>query len=212
MGRFPVMLMSDLCILRGLDPLVRFQMGECKNDYGGYFIIDGKEKCIVSQEKFADNMLYVRENINEIYGAAADIRSASEDTSKPVRTLSVRKMLPSTNYTNGQIVVVIPNVRKPIPLFILMRALGIESDKEIIECCLLDLEKNASFIDLFIPSVHDANRFFTQEEAIKFIATFIKVKTIPSTLEILSDYLLPHIGEMNFKEKAFLLDIWCLNY
>ena len=205
MGRFPVMLMSDLCILRGLDPSVRFQMGECKNDYGGYFIIDGKEKCIVSQEKFADNMLYVRESINEIYGAAADIRSASEDTSKPVRTLSVRKLLPSTNYTNGQIVVIIPNVRKPIPLFILMRALGIESDKEIIECCLLDLEKNSSFIDLFIPSIHDANRFFTQEEAIKFIATFIKVKTVPSTLEILSDYLLPHIGEMNFKEKAFFL-------
>ena len=205
MGRFPVMLMSDLCILKDLDPSVRFQMGECKNDYGGYFIIDGKEKCVVSQEKFADNMLYVRESVNEIYGAAADIRSASEDTSKPVRTLSVRKVLPSSTYTNGQIVVNIPNVRKPIPLFILMRALGVESDKEIIECCLLDLEKNASFIDLFIPSIHDANRFFTQEEAIKFIATFIKVKTIPSTLEILSDYLLPHVGEMNFKEKAFFI-------
>jgi DNA-directed RNA polymerase II subunit RPB2 len=205
MGRFPVMLMSDLCILNGLDPSVRFQMGECKNDYGGYFIIDGKEKCIISQEKFADNMLYVRENINEIYGAAADIRSASEDTSKPVRTLSVRKVLPSSTYTNGQIVVNIPNVRKPIPLFILMRALGVISDKEIIECCLLDLVKNASFIDMFIPSVHDANRFFTQEESIKFIATFIKVKTIPSTLEILTDFLLPHVGEMNFKEKAYFI-------
>lgn len=205
MGRFPVMLMSDLCILRGLEPAVRFQMGECKNDYGGYFIIDGKEKCIVSQEKFADNMLYVRKNVNEIYGAAADIRSASEDTSKPVRTLSVRKVLPSSTYTNNQIVVNIPNVRKPIPLFILMRALGVESDREIIEYCLLDLEKNQSFIDMFIPSIHDANRFFTQVEAIKFIATFIKVKTIPSALEILSDYLLPHIGEMNFKEKAFFI-------
>jgi len=205
MGRFPVMLMSDLCILNGLDPSVRFQMGECKNDYGGYFIIGGKEKCIISQEKFADNMLYIRENINEIYGASVDIRSVSEDTSKPVRTLSVRKVLPSSTYTNGQIVVNIPNVRKPIPLIILMRALGVISDKEIIECCLLDIEKNASFIDMFIPSIHDANRFFTQEEAIKFIATFIKVKTVPSTLEILTDYLLPHVGEMNFKEKAYFI-------
>jgi len=205
MGRFPIMLKSDLCILSGLDSKVAFEMGECKNDHGGYFIIDGKEKCVVPQEKFADNMLYVREKVNELYGAAADIRCAAEDTSKPVRTLSVRMVLPSSTYSNNQIVVVIPNVRKPIPLFILMRALGVESDKDIIEHCLLDLEKNKTYIDLFIPSVHDANLFFTQDTALKFIATFTKGKTIPHALEILTDYLLPNIGEMNFKDKAYFI-------
>ena len=205
MGRFPIMLMSDLCILKGLHPRVRFEMGECRNDYGGYFIIDGKEKCIISQEKFADNMLYMKSKVNELYSTAADIRSASEDTSKPVRTLSVRLVAPTPSYTNGQIVVLVPNVRKPVPLFILMRALGIESDKDIIEYCLLGLEKNSTFIDTFIPSIHDANRFFTQESALKFIATFTKGKTVPHALEILTNYLLPHIGEMNFQDKAFFL-------
>ena len=38
------MLNSDLCILNKLDKNVKFNMGECKNDKGGYFIIDGKEK------------------------------------------------------------------------------------------------------------------------------------------------------------------------
>ena len=42
LGKFPIMLNSDLCVLNSLDPLVKFNMGECRNDYGGYFIIDGK--------------------------------------------------------------------------------------------------------------------------------------------------------------------------
>ena len=122
LGRFPIMLMSNLCILSGLTPNVRFEMGECRNDYGGYFIIDGKEKCIISQEKFADNMLYMRDKVNDLYSHSADIRSVSEDSSKPVRTLSIRIVTPTTSLTNNQIVVNIPNVRKPIPLFIFMRA------------------------------------------------------------------------------------------
>ena len=158
LGRFPIMIMSDLCIMRGLSPSVRFEMGECRNDYGGYFIIDGKEKCIVSQEKFADNMLYVSDKVNDLYSHAAQIRSVSEDASKPVRTLAIRIVAPTPTLSNNQIVVNVPNVRKPVPLFILMRALGIESDKSIIEYCLLDLEKYESYIDLFIPSIHDAGR------------------------------------------------------
>ena len=205
LGRFPIMLMSDLCILHGLAPTVRFEMGECKNDYGGYFIIDGKEKCIISQEKFADNMLYIRDKVNDIYSHSAEIRSVSEDASKPVRTLAIRIVAPTPRFTNNQIVVNIPNVRKPIPLFILMRALGVESDKDIIKHCLLNLEKYETYIDLFIPSIHDASKIFTQETAIKFIATFTKGKTVPHTLEILTNYFLPHIGEMNFEDKAYFI-------
>ena len=66
-----------------------------------------------------------------------------------------------------------------------MRALGIISDKSIIECCLLDLEKYSTFIDFFIPSIHDAGLVFSQEVALKYIATFTKGKTIPHVLEIL---------------------------
>ena len=95
LGRFPIMLQSDLCILSGLNREVRYNMGECRNDYGGYFIIDGKEKVIISQEKFADNMLYIRENYNDIYSHGADIRTVSEDASKPERTLSVRIVAPT---------------------------------------------------------------------------------------------------------------------
>jgi len=206
LGRFPIMLQSNLCILKSLDKNVRFNMGECRNDYGGYFIIDGKEKLIVSQEKFADNMIYVRKGAkNDIYSFSADVRSVSENTSKPLRTTSIKIMAPSASMTNNQIVVAVPNVRKPVPLFILMRALGVISDKDIIQTCLLDLEKNKNYIDYFIPSVHDANVFFNQLTAIEYIATFTKKGTTFSVMEILSDYFLPHIGDLNFLEKAYFI-------
>ena len=48
LGRFPIMLKSDLCILKGLDKETCFNMGECRNDPGGYFIIDGNEKSVVA--------------------------------------------------------------------------------------------------------------------------------------------------------------------
>jgi len=215
LGRFPIMLQSDLCILNNLNRDVRFNMGECRNDYGGYFIIDGKEKIVIPQEKFADNMLYIRANkSDDIYSYSAEIRSVSEDASKPIRTTSVKIVAPSSSdmdkessfgYTNNQIVVAIPNVRKPIPLFILMRALGVNSDKEIVKTCLLDLEKNADYVDLFIPSVHDANKIFEQQTALKFIALYTKRGTISGVYEILSDYFLPHIGELNLLDKAYFI-------
>ena len=206
LGRFPIMLQSKLCILNGLAPDVRFNMGECKNDPGGYFIIDGKEKVIICQEKFADNTLYIRDKVNDLYSHAAEIRSVSEDASKPVRTLSVRIVAPTETLTNNQIVVNIPNVKKPIPLFIVMRALGVISDKDIIQYCLLNLEENNTYIDLFRPSIHDAGYVFTQLSALKYISTFVKHTTsIPQVLEILMIYFLPHIGEVNFKDKALFL-------
>ena len=206
LGRFPIMLQSNLCILRDLAPEVRFNMGECRNDYGGYFIIDGKEKCIVSQEKFADNMLYIRQNGDDnTYSYSAEVRSVSEDASKPIRTTAVKIVAPSPRLTNNQIVVAIPNVKTPIPLFIVMRALGVISDKRIIEYCLLDLERNENYIDLFIPSVHDASKVFNQKSALQFIASFTKRRTITDTLDILMNYFLPHIGEDNFLDKAYYI-------
>ena len=218
LGKFPIMVQSNFCILNGLPKEVRYNMGECNNDLGGYFIIDGKEKTVVSQEKFGDNMLYVRklikddmeENDTDLeYLYSAIIKSISENISKPRRTLSVNIVAPSTisgtEYSNKNIVVNIPNVRKPVPLFIVFRALGFLSDKEIISMCVLDIEKYDSLVDLFIPSIHDASTIFTQAAAINYIALLTKGKTTSYAMEVLADYLLPHVGEMNFKQKAYYL-------
>jgi len=206
LGRFPIMLHSNLCILKGLTTEARFNMGECRNDYGGYFIIAGKEKVIVSQEKFGDNMLYVRKyKADELYSFSCEVHSVSEDSSKPIRYTSCKIVAPDATYTNNQIVVDVPNVKKPIPLFILMRALGVISDKSIIEYCLLDLKANSNMIDLFIPSVHDANTIFTQQVALEFMSKFTKRQTVSAVQDILMNYFLPHVGEDNFLNKAYFI-------
>ena len=218
LGKLPIMVQSNLCILKNLDREQRFHYGECKNDYGGYFIIDGKEKCIVPQEKFSNNMLYIKKNIkdgesnddvDDKYLYSAVIKTESEDPSKPVRTLKMHIVAPNDKNTNLNIVVEVPNVRKPIPFFILMRALGCKSDKEIISYCLFDLDKNSSFLEDFIPSIHDAGIIFSQEQAQKYISAFTKGKTKYHILEILMNYLLPQIGELNFKNKAYFLGNMC---
>ena len=206
LGRFPIMLHSDLCILKDLPREVRYNMGECKNDLGGYFIIQGKEKTVVTQEKFSDNMLYIKKHAAlDKYLFSVEIKSVSEDPSKPIRYTSIRIVAPSESYTNLQLVVDVPNVRTPVPLFILLRALGFESDKKIIQTCLLDMEKNKRYIPLFIPSIHDANLIFTQQNALEYIALLTKRKTISGVYDILINYFLPHIGETNLLDKAYFI-------
>jgi DNA-directed RNA polymerase II subunit RPB2 len=206
LGRFPIMLHSDLCILKDLPREVRYNMGECKNDLGGYFIIQGKEKTVVTQEKFSDNMLYIRKHAAlDKYLFSVEIKSVSEDPSKPIRYTSIRIVAPSESYTNLQLVVDVPNVRTPVPLFILLRALGFESDKKIIQTCILDMEKNKRYIPLFIPSIHDANLIFTQQNALEYIALLTKRKTISGVYDILINYFLPHIGETNLLDKAYFI-------
>ena len=205
LGKFPIMLHSNYCLLNRLDRLACYNLGECKNDPGGYFIINGKEKVIVCQEKFADNMINIQHFDENIFSTKADIRCRSEDASKPVRTTSVCVVAPTSIQSNNQIVVMIPNVKKPMPLFIVMRALGVISDKDIIKTCLLDLKKNESYMEYFLPSIHDTHNINTQENALNYIKEFTKEKTTAKVLDILCNYFLSHIGDLHFKEKAYFL-------
>ena len=205
LGMFPIMVQSKLCVLNNLPKETRYTMGECRHDYGGYFIVDGKEKVIIPQEKFGDNLIYIREVNDNVHDFSVEVRSVSEDTSKPQRTFAIRRIAPSPTYTNGQIMVFIPNVRKPIPLFIVFRALGIISDKDICKMVVHDLDKYSHYLSSLIPCVHDAGKIFNQMNALEFIGSFTKVKTIKESYNILINYLLPHVGEMNFRTKALYI-------
>ena len=56
-GKIPIMVGSNYCILD--NPYFQINSQECKYDYGGYFIINGNEKVIISHDRIAENKTYV---------------------------------------------------------------------------------------------------------------------------------------------------------
>lgn len=74
----PVMVLSEYCNLKNKD-ITKYK--ECENDAGGYFIINGKERVLVSQERLNYNTVYVfpKKNVSSTY--YAEIRSSNDTRS-----------------------------------------------------------------------------------------------------------------------------------
>jgi len=155
LGFIPIMLGSNACILKNQNSINLKDMGECPYDQGGYFIIDGKEKVLVGQETQVNNKLYIQKIKNDLnFLYSLEIRSIRENTFETPRKTYLYLMDKKIDYNNydvkdikikkiiekGTIRVKLEGFNENIPLFILFRALGFVSDKEILQLILYDLE------------------------------------------------------------------------
>lgn len=59
-GKIPLMLKSNLCHLSSKSGDDLYDVGECKFELGGYFVVDGSEKVLLTQERLGDNMFYAK--------------------------------------------------------------------------------------------------------------------------------------------------------
>lgn len=75
-GRIPLLLKSSICYLRPMTPDQLYEAGECRFELGGYFVISGQERVLLTQESLGSNMFYAKKRIE--MPSAEQVRTRTE--------------------------------------------------------------------------------------------------------------------------------------
>ena len=199
-GDMPVMVKSHGCILHSFTDQKLIDHGEDAKDPGGYFIINGSERVIVGLEDLSYNKIIVdAEKVGGKIVHKAKVYSS---------IVGYRAKLELVMKEDGLIVAKIPGSPVDIPVVTLIRALGLESDKDIASVVSLVEEIQNQLEGSFekagdVPTPKDAIVYISKRIAPGMLEEF-QIKRA----ETLLDWgLLPHLGKHpeNRKEKAFFL-------
>lgn len=237
-GGIPVMLHSELCSLKDLSERdLRVIAKEDPTDLGGYFIINGGEKVLISQVKKISNHVTFYANPKQQFPYVCEIKCTKEDTFGAPSTAAIysdKKRKISFALNPG----FAPNVK--IPIFVMFKALGIIDDKLIIEYMTYN-SQNDTLFNLLKPSIYDIAKktektkegekniiIQSQDDALEFIADEIRAnkpslffsrgiktddrdKKIDYVLTIFNRHLYPHIktNGRDMYMKAYLLGYMC---
>ena len=222
-GKLPIMLKSSLCILEQYKHLHHTETDECYMDPGGYFIINGSEKTCIGQEKVAENLVHcfdISKNNNK-WQWIAEIRSIPDFKCISAKQISIL-MSTKNNGLGYPLYAQIPRVKVPIPLFILFRALGIISDKDICNHIIININYdnnnkiNDELVLLLKASIVESSICLDQESSINYITNNIMYtphntldkevgikKKYNFTMDILNNDLFPHCKTQ--KQKLYFM-------
>lgn len=215
-GEIPIMIHSKQCMLHKLDPIKLSELGECPYDHGGYFIIKGKEKIIISQEKKVNNILYINSSNDDNIILQGNIKSVSNEGFQSSRTNVVSLMRNNIKVkvneveikrTENTFSVRILGFDIVVPLFVLFRALGVESDKEILSYLIYPNDSKQIHNKLFyelLPSIKESRPIFTQKTAFKMLSLNTKGKENFNVYNILTNNFLPNYGDDNKGKTIYL--------
>ena len=220
LGKIPIMLYSNLCVLNKKNIQ---ETEECKFDKGGYFIINGSEKVIVSQERRAENRLYVCKNSKSQnkYDITAEINSMISSKIVVPKTVQIKMMSKSQHGKGKLIKISISHIRQDLPLIVVFKALGVITDLEILQYILLDNKfydkKDCYIYEQYLrASIEECFDIKTQQQAIEYISKYVTYTGYTRfpyldkdqlVKDILVKDFLPHIGQLetDFKKKALYL-------
>ena len=208
--KIPIMLHSRYCILHNKPKDFLREAGECPYDNGGYFIVDGAEKVLITRQEKAFNTLYVSPQTDPKVAVYASIECLSAKTRqvKRISFLLMRHFEKESFTQHASIQVSMPFIRKPIPLFVLFRALGFQSDEEILKLIFPDFENSEA--KLLLPKLHpciiEAFPFLNSYTAIQYIKTLTKGFSIAHVLDIIKNQLFIHMPNDSSSQAVFLGD------
>ena len=212
-GKIPVMVGSEYCLLADQKHINPSRIGECGEDMGGYFIIQGGERVCISQERMSENRPFAfRNNRNSSKELeVVEVKSIGPDNDQVPKSNSVRIMYHPKNNQILLLRAAIPRMKTPVPLFMVFKALGIKSDKEIIEL-ILGPKGESTFDSILDESIAESSHVHSQEDAYEALASYIKTWTSRgarpqiSVRDILAEELFPHIGadDMSYEKACYL--------
>ncbi|OQV15344.1 DNA-directed RNA polymerase II subunit RPB2 [Hypsibius exemplaris] len=221
LGNLPMMVRSNFCILHGVKTDEELaSLLECPMDPGGYFIISGSEKAVVTQERLALNQVMVVAVEDKKYAYKAEIYSSPESSySVHTRYFCVNLMAKNRKerFEKGQvgrpITVTLPYVKQEIPLVVLFRALGCDVARQIISLIILDENPDDEMASNLLPSFDQAFPIQTQDVALNFIGTralkpgVVRKERIENARNLLDRHFLPAVGvtSESYQAKAFFL-------
>jgi DNA-directed RNA polymerase II subunit RPB2 len=213
LGKIPVMVGSKYCLLNDQKHIHPTHLGECPEDLGGYFIITGGERVIISQERMSENRPFVFRN-NKTTSKdveVIEVKSIGPDNDQVPKNNSVKIQYHPKNPLIHLLRATLPRVKTDIPLFILFRALGVTVDRDICEL-ILGPDGDPTFDAIINESIQEAAAVATQEEALAWLSTHVNSWSSRTTRQmkiedILHLELFPHVGLTidSFYDKACFL-------
>ena len=218
LGKIPVMVGSKYCLLHDQKHIHPGTLGECAEDFGGYFIIGGGERVIISQERMSENRPFVfRNNRNPTKEVEViEVKSIGPDNDQVPKNNAVKIMYHPKNPQIHLLRAAIPRIKTDIPLFILFRALGVVADLDICELILGPQDAAAEKDDLFdaiiSESITESQDVHTQEQALAWISMNVNSWSSRGNKalkinDILNVECFPHVGinEASWYNKACFL-------
>ncbi len=216
-GKMPIMVKSSICVLTQNNYISPKLTGECPLDCGGYFILKGSEKTVLAQERAAENQIHCFDGKNTTkWSWYAEIKSVPDFKCISPKQVDMMIATKSNGFGHGMYMTV-PRIKQPIELFTVFRALGVMTDKDICRYIVLDTdgEKQKEILKFLQASIIDANKYMTQEDALRHITASVAYNPMTMdkengakkkrefAVDALNNDIFPHCKTM--KQKLYLM-------
>ncbi|HPM86118.1 MAG TPA: DNA-directed RNA polymerase subunit B'', partial [archaeon] len=182
-GDLPIMVKSNLCWLNQKSPEELIELGEDPKDFGGYFIINGSEKALMTQEVLASDRVLISQGEKGVVSEVISTRGAFKGRVRILRS------------PEGLLYVSFPTSPRKLPLVSLFKALGLKTKKEVFDAFP---EEKEIHNDLLLN--WEECDISTEEEALDKIGKYVAPGQVIDyrlrrAREVIDGFLLPHIGQ-----------------